>query len=244
MSLRSSRSITKSEMKNKPTFNAFSLKETATERTELSGKRKNIIEDYTNDQSRKAEKITAQQGEQKTRWDKILMINPDSPVLLIWHAFTSVVITLLEVAYAYKLAFSVDSPNYEGQELLIFNVAHLILVFDLLLLFNTKYYEKGSLVNSRKRIFVHVITNGFFYRVVAFSGIIYRAITDFNTSPQFIPLQNLLDTFFILKIGVIFETIDKFVVIFKVSQKLINLIYLVNLLIRLIFMLHWSTCIW
>ncbi len=244
--LRSGISIIKDAKSRSPTsgFGGIMRRESNLERKDVpttEAKRKQIIEDYT-DNSRKVEKKSLKGDEY--RWYNYGMFNPDSPLLLIWHILTSIVISYLELLYAYQLAFSNFHPNFDYHYKLIIIASNAVLLLDILLLFNTKYYDKGSLVHSRKRIVMHVLKDAFLMRLVPFAGIVFRTVLKFETPEHLVFTQNVLDCLFMLKISDIFLTIDKFVVIFKVSQLMINLTHLLNLLFRLIFMLHWATCIW
>ena len=145
------------------------------------------------------------------------MVNPDSPGVLIWHASIALLIVYLEFTYAYQLAFSFIVPNYSKPFVLYLVIFHLILILDILLLFNTRFYEKGQLVQSRKTIFMHVVRSFLFKRSIAFVGIIFRAIFSYKVPDEYMPIQNLLDCIFVIKVREVFATIDKFVVVFNVS---------------------------
>lgn len=97
-------------------------------------------------------------------WEDInnfMLINPDSPYLLAWMTFTSLITQALILYNGSHFAFAY--VDYEHPAFLIpyLQTAYALTLFDLFLPFTTMFYKKGRMISSRKEIIKHVLSGGY-----------------------------------------------------------------------------------
>lgn len=179
-------------------------------------------------------------------WRTRYMISPDNPFYIVWNAFISVITIVIGITISYKMAFSINEPNIPRPVIPYLVLGYCIILLDLLLEFNLKFYEKGHMIACRKLAFKNAIKNGIHFKIVPFAGFFLRAGFGFEVpaTSDMIVLQGLLDLLFVYRIITLFSSMDKYSILFKLSRTQMGLIYLISLLANLVFMLHYSTCIW
>jgi Ion channel len=209
----------------------------------MENKRK-LIDKYIRDPCLTLPSATVSEEDYKFQANDMYMLNPDHSLYLIWKIFIGAGIIYIQMVTAYRMAFSVIDPNFDEGTLIAIISLYCIVIFDHLLILNTKYYEKGRIVTQRKAVMIHALKNWYLLTLIPFSGMFYRLVNGLSIKHDQVLVQNILDILFIFKTFDVFDTIDKFGVNFKFSRKLIGLIYLINLLVKLIFLVHWTTCLW
>lgn len=179
-------------------------------------------------------------------WRTRYMISPDNPVYIVWNAFISLITIVIGITISYKMAFSINEPNFDKPLVPYLIFGYCVILLDLLLEFNLKFYEKGHMIACRKLAVKNAFKKGIHFKIIPFAGFFLRAGLGFDVpaTPGMIVLQGLLDLLFVYRIIILFSSMDKYSILFKLSRTQMGLIYLISLLANLIFMLHYSACIW
>lgn len=177
-------------------------------------------------------------------WRTRYMISPDNPFYIVWNATVSVITTIIGISISYKMAFSLTEPNFPEGTIPYLIAGYCIIMTDLLVEFNLKFYEKGHIIACRKLAFMNAMKHGIYWKLIPFAGFFFRAGMSFQVPQNMIVLQGLLDLLFVYRIVTLFSSLDKYSILFKLSRTQMGLIYLISLLANLIFMLHYSTCVW
>jgi hypothetical protein len=177
-------------------------------------------------------------------WRTRYMISPDNPFYIIWNAIVSVITTVIGIAISYKMAFSLTEPNFSEPVIPYLVVGYCIILSDLLVEFNLKFYEKGHMIACRKLAFMNAMRNGIYWKLIPFAGFFFRAVMRFDIPEDMVVLQVLLDLLYVYRIITLFSSLDKYSILFKLSRTQMGLIYLISLLANLVFMLHYFACIW
>ncbi|CAD8149984.1 unnamed protein product [Paramecium pentaurelia] len=198
--------------------------------------------------SQKIEKILNRIGQtikQKIEyWDQnIRIFQPEERKKILWDSCLSISRLYFIILIPMDITFEQEFL-YSHQLFILTVIMTILLMLDILLNFNTAYYQFGLIVNERSKIFNHVISKAYgcdAISVIYLFVLMFLNWDDYREEKQYI-LIGLL-TF----VGQ-YQNITKLI---RLSEEVLNLtkvtasiLELVKLIIFLIFILHVATCIW
>ncbi|KAM3138944.1 hypothetical protein pb186bvf_008957 [Paramecium bursaria] len=99
----------------------------------------------------------------KNLFDKISVIQPDSPVKIIWDLVVIFFIVLNIFYIPMNLSFNLDVSSSYGISLFFETIPSYIFILEILLNFNTAFYYEGVIHQKRGQIFTFYIQKGSFW---------------------------------------------------------------------------------
>lgn len=144
-----------------------------------------------------------------------------------------------------RLSFKIDfwheffASDAQAINLFVF-VSFFLFFFDIFLNFNTSYYEKGELIQSRLEISKNYLKNNFFKDIISLIYIFYRSIKPSEITSEW----EILSIFYFLRyqnLNKSFHRIEEFLFL---DQSHANIFSLVKLIFRVLLLCHFLACIW
>jgi len=175
---------------------------------------------------------------------------PNEVMRVIWDMYVMILIFYDLVMIPLTLSFDVNLPNF----LKYWDVARIASFFlDILINFNTGFYDKGLLVMDRKKIFGHYITGWFWIDLVA--SIPFDFIHDddegvedgYNSTYEIFKMVKVLRFIRILRFLRIFKLKNIFLKLesyIDMSKGVTSIIGFVKLSLIILFIAHWFACLW
>ncbi len=231
------RTVQMERLKTKLMLNPEELKRFKRKRTHLVDWKENLIpilKRMSENIKREAIRVRAPNEAMRVVWDMYIMI-------LIFYDLVMIPLTL---------SFDVPLPN----SLKYWDVARIASFFlDILINFNTGFYDKGLLVMDRKKIFGHYITGWFWVDLV--SSIPFDFINNddedfeggYNNSFEVIKMVKVLRFIRILRFLRIFKLKNIFIKLesyIDMSKGVMSIIGFVKLSLIILFIAHWFACLW
>ncbi|KAM3138945.1 hypothetical protein pb186bvf_008958 [Paramecium bursaria] len=99
----------------------------------------------------------------KNLFDKIIVLQPDSPVKIIWDLVVVFFIVLNIFYIPMNLSFNLDVSSSYGIQLFFETIPSYVFILEILLNFNTAFYYEGVIHQKRGQIFSFYIQKGSFW---------------------------------------------------------------------------------
>ncbi|CAK65385.1 unnamed protein product (macronuclear) [Paramecium tetraurelia] len=161
------------------------------------------------------------------------VIKPDSKFKLIMDLVILVLIIINIFYIPMQLSFQLNNNNTHTSQLGIYKLILRIFLIEILLNFNTAYYSKGMIHESRQKIFKHYVQGEFAYDLIV--------VIPFLISQYKIPYINFMLLLRITRVKKIFEQIEE---ISLIREKFAAPIDICKLLYFLILVSHMLGCAW
>ncbi|CAD8120687.1 unnamed protein product [Paramecium sonneborni] len=164
---------------------------------------------------------------------EFMVIKPDSKIKLVMDLIILVLIIINIFYIPMQLSFQLNGDNAYTTQLGIYKLILRIFLLEIILNFNTAYYSKGMIHESRRKIFKHYFQGDFAYDLIV--------VIPFLISQYQIPYINFVLLLRITRVKKIFEQIEE---ISLIRDKFAAPIDICKLLYFLILVSHMLGCAW
>ena len=179
------------------------------------------------------------------------VLHPNHPFKMIWDVIHLILIVLFLVIIPLNLSFKVNILDYYSYQspqvyLGIKVFAFCFFIVDILINFNTAFYDKGELILNRKKINSHYLKGQFFIDIISIFYL-YDKILRITNSDPLIPQGHPLDfigLFFLIRVSHLDKIISHLEEFFFVEEKFYNTFALLRLICFIFFVSHLFACGW
>lgn len=116
-----------------------------------------------------------------------------------------------------------------------------IFFMDMTINFNTSYYSKGQLINSKKKILMNYLSGRFFKDFLSISFPISEYALGYSPNDFLVKVCGFL---YLLRIRNLSKAVSRFEDYCFSDENTSNLISFIRLLISILLFSHWSACVW
>lgn len=172
-------------------------------------------------------------------FSKIDVLMPNHKFKFSLNCFV-LILSLFEFGYiplSVTFALSDDNPYLKIRTILL-----LVLVFDILLNFNTGYFHRGTLITTRKEILKRYVKANFWLEAISILPSLILNLLPINFLNAYKPEINFLEFFFLLRIIFFDKMIRKICDFYQSTEFLNNFISLLKLCVWSLFVAHLCAC--
>lgn len=180
-------------------------------------------------------------GDKKVKWSVRILLRPEGVVRVVWEILVTLVLLYLAFIIPYTSAFEPSNQNLlETIDL----ISLIVFSIDILLNFNTAYYNKGEIVTNRVKIAKNYAK--FWLWIDSFSAIPFNYI--FVQSSHHIQTVNFFKLARELKLLKLVRLSQLKTLIFRLedqiaNEKFVSLLMILKLLLYLFLIAHFFACI-
>ena len=170
-----------------------------------------------------------------------IVFDPSTTLRSLWDAIHLIVLLFYFFKIPVELSFDISLFDYlaevnENLSSISHNFGAFFLFFDIIINFNTGYYNKGTLIISRKSLAKHYIKSSFLFDVISFIPIFleFKKI-GFNEGWNWV---------FFIRVNNFFKIFSKIEESIHINFKLFNLLTLLKVVARIVLLSHLFACGW
>lgn len=177
--------------------------------------------------------------------EKLRIIHPTKKFHIIFDSFTLLLTTICFVIIPIDMGFQIDVVSFEtdsyfwGKTIKI--VVFILFLFDILINFNTAYYDKGELIKKRSMIVKNYLKTGFLGDFLSLSYFYWGAIYAYPYEIWFAKFSGILFLLRLKNVKRIFNRIEEFLYI---DEEFYNYLCFFKLIMRIILFSHMFSCLW
>jgi len=179
-----------------------------------------------------------------------LLIYPDSNGRFAWDMVGVALIIFQAVYVPYALCFNVQ---ISAEMFIVESVMDAFFMFDIVLNFNTGFYDRGNLIMGRRAIIVNYVRGWFWLDLLAsfpYTWVLPQQEGDDSSlyrTPQLLRILRILKFLKVLRLIRILK-LKKLMIKFEdhiqLSSASIAILELIKLLLAIMFLAHWIACFW
>ena len=164
--------------------------------------------------------------------------HPTNKFRLAWE----VIITILNFLFMLIIPIEIGFGEMESNFPAFLKTLFLSIFFmDMTINFNTSFYIKGQLINSKQKILLNYLSDRFFKDFLSISFPISEYALGYSTDDF---LVKVCGFFYLLRIRNLSKAISRFEDYCFSDENTSNLISFIRLIISILLFSHWSACVW
>ena len=169
------------------------------------------------------------------------IILPTNNIRLLWDFLQMILIIMHFIIIPIKIGFNSDELELDSilSSLQCFSL--ILFIMDIIINFNTPFYNKGELIVSKGKIFKNYFIGYFLTDVITLVGLGMNEISGNTILQNYVKMAEFL---FILRIRNLSKFITKFEEFLFTDERTSKLISFIRLIFNILLFSHWSACIW